>query len=49
MMTGGMERLSFGGLLEMSNVALLWKPFDSYRLIELIECMVERRGALSLA
>ena len=48
MMTGGMERLDFRGLLEMSNFALLWKPFDAYRLKELIECMTERAGALAV-
>src|SRR5947209_12283333 len=48
MTTGGMERLDFRGLLEMSNFALLWKPFDSYRLKELIECMTERAGALAV-
>ena len=47
MMTGGTERLDFRGLLEMSNFALLWKPFDSRRLKELIECLIERRGALA--
>ena len=47
MMTGGMKRLDFRGLLEMSNFALLWKPFDSRRLKELIECLTERRGALA--
>jgi DNA-binding NtrC family response regulator len=48
MMTGGMERADFRGLLEMSNFALIWKPFDSDRLKELIECMIERAGALAV-
>jgi CheY-like chemotaxis protein len=47
MMTGGMERADFRGLLEMSNFALIWKPFDALRLKELIECMIERTGALA--
>jgi CheY-like chemotaxis protein len=47
MMTGGMERADFRGLLEMSNFALIWKPFDAPRLKELIECMIERAGALA--
>jgi DNA-binding NtrC family response regulator len=41
MTTGGTERLDFRGLLQMSNFALLWKPFDAARLKELIERMTE--------
>ncbi|HST52935.1 MAG TPA: response regulator [Pyrinomonadaceae bacterium] len=48
MMTGGMERADFRGLLEMQNFALIWKPFDSLRLKELIGCMIERTGALAV-
>jgi DNA-binding NtrC family response regulator len=45
MMTGGMERADFRGLLQMRNFALLWKPFDSRRLFELLECMLGGRGS----
>jgi DNA-binding NtrC family response regulator len=45
MMTGGMERADFRGLLQTRNFALLWKPFDSRRLFELIECMLGGRGS----
>lgn len=41
MMTGGMERADFRGLLQTRNFALLWKPFDTRRLRELIECMLD--------
>ena len=41
MMTGGMERADFRGLLQTRNFALLWKPFDTRRLKELIECMLD--------
>jgi DNA-binding NtrC family response regulator len=51
MMTGGMERADFRGLLQTRNFALLWKPFDSRRLFELIDCMLkgECGSALSAA
>jgi two-component system sensor histidine kinase EvgS len=42
MMTGGMERADFRGLLRTRNFALLWKPFDILRLKELIECLLGR-------
>jgi DNA-binding NtrC family response regulator len=45
MMTGGMERVDFRGLLQTRNFALLWKPFDSRGLFELIECMLGGRGS----
>lgn len=41
MMTGGMERADFRGLLQTRNFALLWKPFDTQRLKELIACMLD--------
>lgn len=41
MMTGGMERADFRGLLQTRNFALLWKPFDTQRLKELIGCMLD--------
>jgi DNA-binding NtrC family response regulator len=41
MMTGGMERADFRGLLRTRNFALLWKPFDTRRLKELIACLLE--------
>lgn len=41
MMTGGMERADFRGLLQTRNFALLWKPFDTQRLRELIDCMLD--------
>lgn len=41
MMTGGMERADFRGLLQTRNFALLWKPFDTRRLKELIACMLD--------
>jgi DNA-binding NtrC family response regulator len=41
MMTGGTERADFRGLLQTRNFALLWKPFDTQRLGELIECMLD--------
>lgn len=41
MMTGGMERADFRGLLRTRNFALLWKPFDTRRLMELIDCMLD--------
>ena len=40
MMTGGIERADFRGLLQTRNFALLWKPFDTLRLKELIECLL---------
>ncbi len=49
MMTGGMERVEFRGLLQMRNFALLWKPFDSRGLKELIECLLGHRCELSAA
>ncbi len=45
MMTGGMERADFRGLLQARNFALLWKPFDRLRLKELIECLVAATAA----
>lgn len=41
MMTGGMERADFRGLLQTRNFGLLWKPFDAQRLKELIACMLD--------
>lgn len=50
MMTGGIERVDFHGLLQTRNFALLWKPFDSRRLLELIECLLDgRESALTAA
>lgn len=51
MMTGGTERADFRGLLQTRNFALLWKPFDTQRLRELIDCMLDGTcgGALSAA
>jgi DNA-binding NtrC family response regulator len=47
-MTGGMDGTDFRGLLEMPNFAVLCKPFDSYRLKELVKCLVEQRYAMTM-
>lgn len=47
LMTGGLERGDFRGLLETPNMAVLWKPFDSQALGELISCLTEKGRAIA--